>query len=378
MGDSLYQIAILWLVFEITGSATATGIIGLSQYLPAILFGPLAGALVDRWNRKAVMIWSDLVRAGLVALIPILYFSGNMTGILLGLFAFTVNLFTAAFLPARDSIVPMVVEEKELTRAGSLLQASYGFAYFTGPMVAAAILPYAGTPVLFFANALTYIGSLLFLLKLKPRATTIAHEVVSPRKLLKEGLSFAKEKPLIWGLLMITAVDNLFIMGPALVGTPLYVRLHLKAGPEAFAAIEAAFALGMITGSIIIHRYGARLPRGKVLLSALIFDGITFVPLMITDSLIPVLIVWYIHSIGIPFILVPRTTLVQSRVPPRLHGRIFSLIHLTVIGLSALSCGLTGIISESLPVNELYAVIGLSATVIGAAGWFNRELREAV
>ena len=72
-------------------------------------------------------------------------------------------------------------------------------------------------------------------------------------------------------------------------------------------------------------------------------------------------------SIGIPFIIIPRTALIQTEVPAELQGRIFSLVNLTVVGLTAVSSALTGMISEILPVNILYAVIGLSATVVGAA-----------
>jgi MFS family permease len=172
-------------------------------------------------------------------------------------------------------------------------------------------------------------------------------------------------------------VDNLFIMGPAMVGTPLYVRLHLGLGAQAYAALQAAFALGMIVGSVLVNRFGARLPRGKVLLIAIIWDGITFVSFLFTDSLVPVLIAWFVHSVGIPFIIVPRTTLIQTEVPSHFQGRVFSLVYLTVVGLTAISCGLTGFVAEILPVNVLFGVIGVSAAIVGACGWFVRELREA-
>jgi len=162
-----------------------------------------------------------------------------------------------------------------------------------------------------------------------------------------------------------------------MVGTPLYVRLHLGLGAQAYAATEAAFALGMIAGSLLVNRVAKRLPRGRMLLYAIMFDGITFVPLFFVHSLLPSLVVWFIHSIGVPFILVPRSTLVQTEVPSHLHGRVFSLIYFTVVGLSAVSSGLTGIIASVLPTHILFAVIGVSATLVGAAGWFIRDLRDA-
>ena len=378
-GDSLHQIAIMWLVYELTGSKVATGLIGMAQYLPAVLFGLFAGALVDRWRRKRVMILADAVRAALVALIPALYLMGHMTGLLLGILAFSIALFTTLFYPARESIIPQIVEKNELTRASSVLQGSYGFAYFVGPVLAAAILPWARLSGLFFADAVTYIVSLLFLLQLRPR-TSIATSTstLPPVRAVADGLKYAKSHGLIRGLLMITAVDNLFIMGPALVGAPLYVRLHLGLGAGAYAMTEGAFALGMVVGSLLAHRFASRVPRGRILLAAIIFDGITFVPFYFMHSLEPTLILWFVHSIGIPFILVPRTTLVQTEVPEHFQGRIFSLVNLTVVGLTAISCSLTGFIAEILPLNTLFAVIGIGATLVGASGWFIRDLRQAV
>jgi DHA3 family macrolide efflux protein-like MFS transporter len=374
-GDSMHQVAIMWLIYELTGSSTATGLIGMAQYLPAVLVGVFAGAAVDRMNRQRVMIVSDGARVVLVALIPTLYFLQHMSGLLLGLLAFSIALFTTLFYPARESIVPMIVQQGELTQAGSVLQGSYATAYFAGPMLAAAILPWAKISGLFYADAITYAVSLGFILLLRPRPIVVDMENSAERS-VKAGLRYAKESGLIRGLLLITAVDNLFIMGPAMVGAPLYIRLHLGLGAQAYAAAEAAFALGMIAGSILVNRFGSHLPRGKTLLMAIIWDGITFLPFLFTRSLLAVMIAWFVHSIGIPFIVVPRTTLVQTEVPSHFQGRVFSLVYLTVVGLTAISCGLTGVIAEVLPVNVLFAVIGISATVVGASGWWVRELRE--
>jgi MFS family permease len=378
-GDSLHQVAIMWLIYELTGSKVATGLIGMAQYLPSVIFGVFAGALVDRLNRKRVMILSDAARVVLVALIPTLYIMGMMTGLLLGLLAFSVAVFTTLFYPARESVIPQIIERDDLTRAGSVLQGSYGFAYFVGPVLAAAMLPWAHLSGLFYGDAITFLISLLFLFKLRPRPQAIAiTERTSPLKTVREGLSYAHRHNLIRGLLWITAVDNLFIMGPALVGAPLYVRLHLGLGAGAYAAVEGAFALGMVAGSFIVHRYGSGLPRGRTLLWAIMWDGISFVPFYFTDTLTGTVIWWFIHSIGVPFILVPRSTLIQTEVPSHLQGRIFSLVNLTVVGLSAVSCSLTGIATEFISTEALFAIIGISATFVGTIGWLIKDLRDAV
>jgi MFS family permease len=377
-GDSLHQVAIMWLIYELTGSKTATGLIGMAQYLPAVVLGIFAGAVVDRWNRKLVMIVADAARVVLVAMIPLLYLSGNMNGVILGVLAFSIAVFTTLFYPAREAVIPQLVGPQDLTRAGSFLQGSYAFAYFVGPLLAAAILPWAKITGLFFGDAVTYAGSMILLFYLRPRPLPAKPQAPAPPlTLVRDGLQYAKSHGLIRGLLLLTAADNLFIMGPAMVGTPLYIRLHLGLGAGAYAAAQGAFALGMLTGSILVNRYAARWPRGKVLLWAMLWDGISFAPFMFTHTLTAALVVWFVHAIGVPFILVPRSTLIQTEVPPDFQGRIFGLVNLTVVGLSAISCSLTGLVTEIFPVNVLYAVIGVSAALVGAIGWLFPDLRRA-
>jgi MFS transporter, DHA3 family, macrolide efflux protein len=378
-GDSMHQVAIMWLIYELTGSKVATGLIGMSQYLPAVLVGVFAGAAVDRLNRKHLMIVADAARVILVALIPTLYVMGQMTGLRLGLLAFLIAVFTTLFYPAREAIIPQLVEHTDLTRAGSLLQGSYAFAFFIGPMAAAAILPWAKITGLFYGDAMTFAVSLVFLFFLRPLPISQSLNAMPPRSFsVREGLHYAQKHGVIRGLLWLTAVDNLFIMGPALVGAPLYVRLHLHLGPGAYAAVEGAFALGMLMGSVLVQRFASRWPRGKVLLWAIMWDGISFLPFLFTTTLTATLIVWFVHSIGIPFILVPRTTLIQTEVPAHLQGRIFSLVNLTVVGLSAISCSLTGFATELLPVNVVFAIIAISAALVGSVGWLIRDLRRVV
>lgn len=124
----------------------------------------------------------------------------------------------------------------------------------------------------------------------------------------------------------------------------------------------------MVVGSVLVKKYAKRWPRGKILLWALIWDALSFAPFYFLNSLAPVVTLWFIHSIGIPFILVPRTTLIQTEVPGELQGRMFSLVHLTVVGLSAISCALTGIFAEMVPVQMLYLILAVAASVVAAAG----------
>ncbi len=233
-------------------------------------------------------------------------------------------------------------------------------------------------------DALSYLASLVCIWRIKKSqdarqlmpSATLETELPPPHS-LREGLAFALRDGRIRGLLFLTAVNNLFIMGPAIVGFPIYVRDHLGRGPEGLASMDAAFAAGMIVGSFVLHRWGKRLPKGRVILSAIVFDGLTFIPLLWTNELWASMLLIFIHALGVPFIIVPRTTMIQEIVAPRMQGRVFSMLNLAVFGLTALSAALTGIAMEWVSIAELYAIIGTLAACVGLAGWTLRDLRCA-
>ncbi len=376
IGDSLHDIAILWLIYDLTGSATATGLLGVARYLPSILLGVFAGAWVDKVSRRSVLLWCDALRSVLVGCIAALMFTQQVSGQSLYLFAFAIAICTVFFNPARDAIVPQLVPRERLIHATSALQSSLGFAYFLGPLLAALFLPLLGLAGLFAVDSVTYALSFVFILAVRPQSSVPQIDQATPLNMIREGLNYARRSPFIFPLLWVTAVDNLFIMGLAIVGAPIYVRLHLGLGADAYAILQSCFALGIIVGSMLMHRYGHRLPRGKTLLWALVYDGATFVPFYFIDTLGTSAVWWFLHSIGIPFILIPRTSIVQSEVPQELQGRVFSLVYLTVVGLTAISAGLAGILLERFTAPEVYLGMGLAATVVGAVGFIFKGLRQ--
>jgi DHA3 family macrolide efflux protein-like MFS transporter len=376
IGDSLHDIAILWLIYDLTGSSTATGLLGVARYLPSILLGIFAGAWVDRVPRKSVLLWCDALRVILVLAIAALTFTHTVTGTNLYCIAFAIAICTVFFNPARDAIVPQLVPPSQLMRATSVLQSSLGVAYFVGPLLAALFLPVVGLAGLFTADAATYLLSFLLILLVRPQSTQQITVSATPWQMITEGLRYARKSAFILPLLWVTAVDNLFIMGLAIVGAPVYVREHLKLGADSYALLQSCFALGIIAGSLILHRFGSRLPRGRTLLWALVYDGLTFIPFYFTTTLWSTGLWWFLHSIGIPFILIPRTSIVQTEVPHELQGRVFSLVHLTVVGLTAISSALAGILLEFRSPAEVYLGMGSAAAIVGMIGFAFRGLRD--
>jgi MFS family permease len=368
---------------ELTGSNAATGLVAMAAYLPTLLFGLYSGALVDRFDRRRLMLVADMVRAAIVLLIPLLYGWGGLNGLLLGILTFTVASFNTLFNPARDALVGRLVQPQERLTANTMIQTSWQYAMFIGPVVAGVVLSLVGEIHLFTLDAFTFLASFYFIYKIAietngndAKNRTLWTEFKASWADVRVGLIYARGDRRVWALLMITAIDNLFLMGPALIGAPIFVREILHEGAESYAFVQVAYAIGMMAGAVLLNRYGYRFRSSHIILWGIIFDGLTFLPLWWVNTFEGMFLTITIHAMGIPLIVISRPTLIQNIAPPEMQGRIFSMIAVAVYGFTALSIAATGALAEIIPINQIYALIAILAASTGAVGWTIQEFRN--
>ena len=386
-GDSVFQIGLLWLTLELSGSESVTGLVAMSSYLPAVLLALLAGVVADRSNRRRIMLASDGLRALLIMLIPIAALSGALSPWLLAAVAFTLAIAATFFNPARDSLIPQIVAPDGLMRANSLIQTSWQFSLLIGPAMAGLLLHLVGNVHLFTADAALYLLSFVavFLIRLQPAlpATQHSNDGASGRiaggwSQIHDGLGYVTRQPVILPLLLLTVADNIFIMGPAIVGTPVFVRQELGLGAEAYALVQACLGIGMLLGTAALLGLGGRFNKGKVLLVGMVLDGITFIPLFWANSLAAMEATIILHSLAIPLITVSRAALIQSIVPAQYTGRVFALVNMAVVGMSAVSAGLAGVALDWWGARWVFLVIGAAGGICGMVGWvLAKDLKSA-
>jgi len=377
-GDAIYQISLPWLILELTGSKTFTSLVAVSAYLPAVLFSLMAGVIGDRFDRRGVMIFSDGARMVFVGLLAAYLLTGGIEPIVIGIIAFTVSSFGTLFYPARDALIPGLVKPEQLSSTNAFISTSGQLAHLSGPVLAGALFAWVGLNHLFTFDALSFSVSMICIALISKKHITLRQEKEHTTHIyqLKEGLKFVRKKGALAGLLTLTAVNNLFIMGPAMVGTPIFVREVLKLDFGAYAVIEAHMAAGMLAGSLFLWRIGREMNRSRVLFWGMVMDGLTYSLLFFIGTYPATKILLFIHGIGIPMITVSRTTIIQSVVPDRLRSRVFSMVSMAVIGFTALSSGLVGPLAEFIPISTIFLVIGLGAAMCGVIGLNSRGMMK--
>lgn len=342
----------------------------MSAYLPAVIISIFAGVAADRFNRRKIMIIADAWRTVVVLMIPVVFYLGILNPALLAVNAFCLAIAAAFFNPARDSIIPQLVPKSSLVQANSLIQTSWQFALLLGPAAAGFLLTVFGKIHLFSINAFFYLFSLIFILAVKPapNPSSVRKKGVGWGE-IKQGLKYVRGNKVLLPLILITIADNLFIMGPAIVGTPVFVKEILHEDAHIYALIHACYAIGMLTGTSFLLMTGNRFGKGKILLIGMILDGITFIPLYWADTVISTSLIIVIHSLAIPLLTVSRASIIQDIVPQELTGRIFALINMSVVGMSAISAGLSGIVLEFISAQTLFLIIGIGGSICGIIGW---------
>ncbi|KAF0246562.1 MAG: multidrug efflux [Planctomycetota bacterium] len=383
-GDALLSAVLVFLVLALSPEGVGGGRAGLVRFaatVPFLLLSPLAGMLADRVDRRRLMMASDIARAAVLLAIPFLWQAGQLTWLTLAAAAFLVSTFSSAFSPAMSALVPDIAEGLALLRANALLQTSTQLAMIGGMLVAAAALGAAGAEkaaqpgtmvALIAANGATFLFSAacLFFIRTAPRPPRAAAPAAA-------GLALALRSPLFRALLFLTAVDNFFIMGPAMVGSAILLKTTFGLGVKELAIFEACLAAGWFSGSIWLARRATFfLPKGKLLLLGMFLDGVTYIPFFWIRSFPLLCFAVFAHGLTIPLITVPRTVLVQEQIPREMQAQAFSLVQLTVIGFTSLSVLATGWLGDRIGAPALFLGAGIGA-MVGLAGVFSRALRQA-
>jgi MFS family permease len=402
LGDRIHQVALAFVVYDATESAIAVGAIFLVATLPNLLFGPVAGTLVDRWDHREVMIVSDLLRAGLVLLIPLAAVTNLALAYPIVFLVTTVSIF---FRPAKGAILPRVVASDDLVAANSALWVGETFADIGGYVIAGLFVALLADqlPMAFWLDSVTYVASALLIasIAIAPvgfaraalaeralvasrvvagRAGRVRQALDSIRSELMEGWRFLRGEPVLLANTF-QATAGQFMLGIFLVLTPVYAAEVIERGAisdiEAYGFLEAALGLGNLVGGFVIGLVGSRLALGRMVVLGYVVTGTMVALLAVAGNLGVAMAIAFGAGAGNLAFVIPSQTLMQRRTPPELLGRVLGLRFSLVFGAMTFAMGIGGVLGEFFGVGPVLGVFGLVTVAAGLAGLLVPAVRDA-
>jgi MFS family permease len=362
IGDGVYFVALAWQVYDLSGSPTALSVVGVAWTLPLALFVLLGGVVTDRVERRRVMIAADLVRALAVAVIGILSLSGTIELWHIVVMAAVFGTGDAFFGPAFTSIVPQIVPRELLLQANALDQfvRPLGF-MLLGPALGGWIVATFGPGEAFVFDAGTFLVSALALAFLSPRPLAVREEATSMLRDVREGLAFVRARPWLWATLVAAAIFLLAYWGPIDVLVPYRVRNELGGDAGDYGLILACGGLGSLAAAAFVGRRGLPRRHITVMYFAWALGALTLAGLGLGTAVWQLMGFMFLESALFTAGIVIWGTLVQTRVPGALLGRVTSLDWFVSTSLVPISFALTGPVSGAIGVQTTLVLAGVIA-----------------
>lgn len=354
-GDWLYGIALIAYVFEATHSPAWLAAATILRLAPYVLFGALGGVVADRFDRRLVMIWSDIIRAAAMAGLTVAALSSAPVPIALAL-AFVSTLASTAYLPALTALTPRVVGERDLAAANALMSSIDHIALVIGPSIGAVLLLLGSPATAFAVNGATFLVSALFVWRMQTdsRPTETSDQEATLRQRVAEGVSAITSSSEVAVLVVLVAAAT-FVYGGELVVLILVSERFLGLGSEGIGWLTAAVGAGGVLAAGITSRLAnssrpTLVIGGAALAASLPLSLLAFVR---TPAVAVALLI--VEGAGSIVLDVVSITAIQRIVPNEVAARVFGLID---------SFAVAAILAGSLITPFLVTYFGLQATLL--------------
>lgn len=376
-GSALVQFALIWWLTQESGSATVLAIATLVGMLPQIVIGPFAGALVDRWNRRTIMILADGTIAVFSLLLAYLFATGNVQIWHVYAIMFIRATGGAFHFPAMAATTPLMVPSEQLTRINGLNQALQGINSFFAPPIGAlllGIMPTHGILLIDVGTALLAILPLLFIPIPQPqRHADLQAQAVKPSLVqdIRDAIEYIRSIPGFMSIIFMALFLN-FLLVPTGALVPLLVTKHFGKGALELGLLESAMGIGIITGGILLSIWGGFKKKIVTSVSGIVGLGVGVLLMGLAPADLFLLAIVGNITLGlmIPIANGPVGALLQTIVRPEMQGRVMSLLNSGATAISPLGLLIAGPFSDLLGIRVWFWAGGILCILIASSAFF--------
>jgi len=372
-GFAVGQVALTWLVWSDTTSAIDVAYVGVAFILASVIFSLTAGALVDRHERRRLMVLSDLVRAGAMAALGVSIFTVGFSLATILVVAFILGSFTTLFQPAERALTPEVVGNEQLANANALVQTSNSVLQFTANAAGAAVIAAVGVVAAFGLNALTFLVSALLITGMAGAAATrkpnpgAGGRRPSMVEDIREGFRYIVLNRALLELTLSAGIGNLFL-SMFFQFFVVYASVVLRGGVQVFGLLQGLFSLGWAPGAYLSAKYQTVRFAGMIWIVAGVLVGTSIMAMVALPYLAPALLFSFIGGLLLGLINTTWLTAVQLIVPTEMQGRYFGLDQLGSFAVIPIGQVVGGIMIAVSGVSTDFLVAGVGTAA--SAGLF--------
>jgi MFS family permease len=373
IGTWMARVAVSWLVYRLTGSALLLGVVGFAGQIPALLFAPFAGVLVERMDRRRLLMWTQTL-AGMQALVLAALTMERVITIpeIIALMVFK-RLINAFDLPGRQSFVAQLVDDKrDLGNAIVLNSSSVNVAKLIGPALAGLVIGAAGEGWCFAIDGVSYGAVVVALMMIRVTPVVVERTTVSMWEQMKEGWTYVTTFRPIRSILLLAALMSLMGM-PFMVLMPIFASQVLHGGPRMLGFLTGTLGVGaLVSAALMALRRSTRGLAPMIEVSAVMF-GCGLILFGLSRYVWLSMALMLVIGFGMMQGLAASNTVIQTLVPEGKRARVMSYYTLAFVGTAPFGSLLAGVMADRVGAPRTVMITG--AVCLAGAVWFSTQLQ---
>lgn len=346
IGDSIHQVALIWWLYNVTGSPSTTGLLTMAAMIPALILGPYMGVLADKMDRRRIVFMMDFCRAAVIGTVALLAFYDRLEIWHMVLSSILISIISSLFNPAATAMIPKLVGLDNLQRAHSVTQALSGMVGIFGPVLGGLLVSSFGYATAFLVNAVALLFSGL-------SEMFIRYEHAKPEAdegnigALMKAVRFTFSMPTILGILLIFGIMNFALAPLGNITVPYIIKDRLGYGATELGLVMTFLSVGSILGSLLMGAIKNPKRRSRMMVLAGMTIGLALTSWLIQPTL------WWFYSIAaisgfmMVIININAGVLLMSVTPDDMRGKMTAFTHFVTSFMSPLSLAIFSMVARN-------------------------------
>jgi MFS family permease len=370
IGTWMQTVAMGWLVYRLTGSVFLLGVVGFTSQIPSFFLSPFAGVLIDRFNRRRIMMAAQILFMIQALLFALLVLFGLITVWHIIVLSLLFGFITAIDAPVRQALVIDLIDNPLLLgNAIALNSTMFNGARLFGPAIAGLFIAWLGEGFCFLLNAISYIAVIAALAMMKITKQSKTHKTENFKEEFKEGARYAFGFPPIKILLILLGIVSFFAL-PFTTLMPAYAGDILKGGSHTLGFLMSASGAGALTGALYLASRKTVLGLGKLIAFNTIIFGIVLLGIAFSSILWLSLLFMFFGGLTMITTIASINTLVQTLVDEDKRGRVMSFYAMMLMGMNPIGNFCAGSIASAVGIPITLFSAGIITIVTGI--WFSQ------